>query len=181
MAHQKKGPWHVVSSKTMYQNPWITVREDKVIRPDGKDGIFGVVTMLPGVCVLPIDTAGNVYLAKEYKYGAEKETIEVISGGYEEGEDRLAAARRELKEETGLEASEIIELGFIDPFTTIVSCPNYLYVARGLKEGVAEPEGTEVIDIIKAPYQQARDWVMDGTITHGGSVAVILMAGKYVK
>ena len=124
---RKNGPWRVIESAVKYENPWISVREDKVLRPDGKEGIFGVVNMVPGVSVLPVDDEGNVYLVKEYKYGTEKETIEVISGGYEAGEDRLGAVRRELKEETGLEAAEIIELGFIDPFTSVINCPNYLY------------------------------------------------------
>jgi hypothetical protein len=59
----QKGPWTVKSTETKYKNPWIEVREDKVIRPDGKDGICGVVTMKSGVSVLPYDTEGNVYLA----------------------------------------------------------------------------------------------------------------------
>lgn len=172
----QKGPWQTVASDIKYRNPWISVREDKVIRPDGKDGIFGVVTMQPGVSILPVDQDGNVYLAKEYRYGIERVTIEVISGGYDADEDRIDAVRRELKEETGLEASEIIELGFIDPFTSVVNCPNYLYLAHGLKHGEAHPEGTEQIEVLKVPYRQAFEWVMDSTITHGASVAVILKA-----
>jgi len=181
MKPQKKGPWQTVGTTPKYKNPWLSVREDKVIRPDGKDGIFGVVTMLPGVTVLPIDDDGNVYITKEYKYAIERETIELVSGGFEPDEDRLDAARRELKEETGLEAKEIIELGFIDPFTTAVNCPNYMFLARGLTQGKADPEGTEVIEVLKVPYQQALDWVQDCTITHGASVVTVLKAGKYIK
>jgi len=176
----RKGPWQVLDSEIKYQNPWITVREDQVIRPDGKDGIFGVVDMLPGVSVLAVDSDGYAYLVKEYQYGVEKETLEVISGGYAEGEERLAAVHRELKEEAGITAEEIISLGRIDPFTSVVNSANYLYLAQGLEFGESEPEGTEVIEIIKVPYQQALAWAMDSTITHGASAATILKARDYL-
>src|SRR3990172_141612 len=112
----KKGPWEVTGTKTVYQNPWLRVKEDKVIRPDGKEGIFGVVEMKPGVSVLPIDDNGNVYLTNEYHYAVERETIEAISGGIDEEENKVDAAKRELKEETGITASEWIDLGVINPF-----------------------------------------------------------------
>ena len=177
---QKRGPWQLVSSAIKYKNPWITVREDQVLRPDGKPGIFGVVSMLPGVSVLPVDEEDNVYLVKEYKYGTEKETIEVISGGIESGDNILQTVAKELREETGLEATEIIELGSIDPFTTVVNSPNHLFLACGLKQGTAEPEGTELLEVLKVPFAQALQWVEDSAITHGASVAVILKAAKYI-
>ncbi|HJQ09067.1 MAG TPA: NUDIX hydrolase [Candidatus Saccharimonadales bacterium] len=177
--HQK-GPWQVVGSTPKYENHWISVREDQVIRPDGKTGIFGVVTMRPGISVLPVDDDGYVYLMQEYKYGTEKETIEVISGSGEPGEALHDTVRREMEEEAGLIAREITDLGYIDPFTSVVNSPNYLYLAEGLIEGMPEPEGTEHIQVLRVPYQQALDWVMDGTITHGASVAIILKVRDYL-
>ncbi len=56
------GAWKIKASREKYKNHWIRVREDKVIRPDGKDGIFGIVEMCKGACVLPADTEGNIYL-----------------------------------------------------------------------------------------------------------------------
>ncbi|PON14314.1 hypothetical protein C2W62_29755 [Candidatus Entotheonella serta] len=74
-----KGPFTVLGSKAIYQNDWITVREDQVIRPGGHSGIFGVINMGQGASVLPMEENGDIYLAKEYKYGIEAETIEVFS------------------------------------------------------------------------------------------------------
>ncbi len=172
----KRGPWRVIGTKDVYINPWIKVREDQVIRPDGKNGIFGVVTMKPGVSVLPMDENHNVFLTQEYHYAVERNSIEAISGGIEEKESVLDAAKRELKEETGIEAKEWTDLGSVDPFTTVVNSPNHMFLAKGLSFSVANPEGTEKIKIIKVSFEQALDWAINSKITHSATVALILKA-----
>jgi ADP-ribose pyrophosphatase len=176
----KKGPWIVTGTKIVYKNPWISVREDSVIRPDKKPGIFGVVDMIPGVTILPIDEKGNVYLTKEYHYGVGRITIEAISGGIKKQETRLNAAKRELEEETGLKAKKWTYLGIIDPFTTAVVCPNYIYLAQDLFQQKARPDGTEKIEIIKVPLEKTVRWLLEGKITHAGSVISILRAEKLI-
>lgn len=170
----KKGPWTITGSETKYKNPWIEVREDAVIRPDGKPGIFGVVKMKAGISVLPLDKDGNVYLTDEYHYAIERNTLEVVSGGVDENESLLDAAKRELKEETGLSAKEWTDLGSLDPFTGVINSPNHMYLARGLTEGESSPEGTETIRIVKMPFKDVLDQVLSGEITHGASVGAIL-------
>lgn len=170
----KKGPWEVVNSKTVYENPWINVREDAVIRPDKKDGTVGVVRMKHGVTVLPIDSEKNVYLTREYHYAVERETIEAISGGIDVGEHKTEAAMRELQEEAGIIADKLTDLGVIDPFTSVVVSPNYLFLAENLSFSEATPEGTEQITIIKVPLGEAVRMVTQSEITHGATVAVIL-------
>lgn len=177
----KKGPWIVRGTEVKYKNPWIEVREDAVIRPDGKDGICGVVTMKNGVSVLPYDSDGNVYLAEEYRYGVERVTIEAISGGIDAGESVLEAAKRELKEETGLAATEWTDLGSLDPFTTVVASTNHMYLARGLSQGRSDQEGTESIRVRKIAFAEALAWAMSGKISHGASVAVILKTALILK
>lgn len=177
----RKGPWTLKSSEIKYKNPWIEVREDAVIRPDGNNGICGVVTMKRGVSVLPYDAEGNVYLTEEYHYGVERITTEVVSGGVDAKESLIEAAKRELKEEAGLTAIEWIDLGSIDPFTTVVVSPNHLYLARNLSHGKSGQEGTESIRLRKVPFSQALEWAMDGTISHGASVAVILKTALFLE
>ena len=171
---EKKGPWTVIGTKIVYQNPWIKVREDKVIRPDGKKGIFSVVSIISGVSVLPMDDKNNVYLTKEYHYGVERITIEAISGGIDKNETKLQAAKRELKEETGLIAKKWTYLGAVDPFTSTVVSPNHMYLVQGLTQSKDKQEGTETIIVVKVPLKQAIDWVMKGKITHSATATLIL-------
>ncbi len=170
----KKGPWRIVGTKIVYRNPWIKVREDKVIRPDSKNGIFGVVELREGVSVIPLDTRGNVYLTQEYHYAVERITIEAISGGINKGENKLKAAQRELKEETGFTAKKWTYLGVIDPFTSMCVSPNHIYLAEQLIGGRARREGTETMKITKIPYQKALEMVMKSKITHGASCVALL-------
>lgn len=178
---KKKGPWVVIGTKTVYQNPWIKVREDKVIKPDGKKGFFGVISMVPGVSVLPMDDKGNVYLTKEYHYGVERVTIEAISGGIDKKEAKLQAAKRELKEETGLIAKKWTYLGVVDPFTTVVVSPNHMYFARDLTHSRRSLEETEEIKVIKIPFKKAVEWVMESKITHSATATLILKVKNYLK
>lgn len=175
------GPWKIKSTEEKYKNPWIRVREDQVIRPDGKDGIFGVIEMLAGISVLPIDNEGFVYLTKEFHYAIERDSIEAASGAIAEGETALDAGKRELLEELGIEADEWIDLGLVNPFTTVINSPATIFLARDIRFTTATPEGTEVIDIVKFKLEDAKDMVMRSEITHGPSCVLILKAAEYLK
>src|SRR5918994_3151548 len=108
---EKRGEWTVLDSAVQYRNPWITVREDRVIQPDGQEGAFGVVELIPGVSVLPVDDDGTVYLVRVYRYTIDRQSLEALAGGIEDGEDPQEAARRELREEAGIDAAELIDRG----------------------------------------------------------------------
>src|SRR5690348_15777215 len=109
-------PFAITDTREVYKNRWIAVREDKVIRPDGQPGVFGVVHMVAGASVLPMTDSGTVWLVREYKYAIERPSLEVISGGVEEDETPLECAKRELQEEVGLIAAHWDDLGRLDPF-----------------------------------------------------------------
>ena len=170
----KRGSWKIKNTRIVYNNRWISVCEDSVVCPDGKPGIFGVVTILPVSSVVPLDSKGNVYLTKEYHYAVGRITIEAISGGIEKGENKLSTAKRELKEETGLVAKKWTYLGTVDPFTTVVESPNYMYLAQRLSQGKAHQEGTENIRVIKVPLKKALQWVKEGKITHSATCVALL-------
>jgi ADP-ribose pyrophosphatase len=173
---RRKGPWTVEESAEVYRTPWVEVVEDKVVRPDGMPGLFTTVRIRPGVSVLALDEEGFVHLTSEYRYAVERESVEVVSGGVEDGETPLDAAKRELREELGLEAREWTDLGPVDPFTSIVLSPARLFLARGLTHGREEREGTEVISVLRVPLPEAVGMVERGEITHGPSCVLILKA-----
>jgi 8-oxo-dGTP pyrophosphatase MutT (NUDIX family) len=181
MEHKTKGPYTVLSSRNAYENPWLIVREDKVIRPGGKEGYFGIIEMKAGASVLALNSQHEVYLVSEYKYGIERDSIELMSGALEPDETPLDAAKRELKEELGLEADEWIDLGVVDPFTTAVHSPNYMFLAMGIQEGEPTPEDGEVLEIIKTRFSEAIEMVMRSEITHAASCVLILKAERYLQ
>jgi ADP-ribose pyrophosphatase len=168
------GPWKIVRSHEIYKDPWIDVRKDDVVRPDGLPGIHSVIRLKPGVTVLAMDEAGTVYLTEEFHYAVGRVTLEAVSGGIDPGEEAEATARRELHEELGIEATTWLELGRVDPFTTNVVSPTELYLARGLTFVPSAPEGTERIRCVKLPLREAAAMVMDGRITHAPTCVVIL-------
>ena len=170
-----ENPCKLKSTQVVYENPWMKVREDLVVRPGGKDGMFGIVDMKDGVTVVALDTQNNVYLVREYAYAVERYTLECISGGMDEDRDFLALAKRELKEEIGGISSEWINLGQIDPFTGVIKSVNHIYLAKNVT--IDFPQNTdegEVIQVIKMSFAEAYGKVMSGEITHGASVVGIL-------
>jgi ADP-ribose pyrophosphatase len=175
------GPWKIKSSREKYKNPWIRVREDQVIRPDGEDGIFGVVEMVAGISVLPLDDNGLVYLTKEFHYAIGQDSIEVVSGAIDKGESSLVAAKRELKEELGIEAKNWVDLGLLNPFTTVIKSPATMYLATKINLSEAKPEGTEKISLMKVKFVDALRMVMESKITHGPSCVLILKASEYLR
>ncbi len=178
---RQKGPWVVKGSVVRYKTPWMEVIEDSVIRPDGKLGTFSVVKLLPGISILPIDEQGNVYLVKEYKYALEKECIETVSGGIDEEEKPLEAAKRELLEELGIIAEEIIDFGVMHPFTNIVHAPAYLFLAKKLQFTSHKQEATEKIEMYKTTLTKAVTMVMESKIIHGPSCVLIMKAKEYLR
>jgi 8-oxo-dGTP pyrophosphatase MutT (NUDIX family) len=169
-------PFQLCSSKDVYRNPWIAVREDRVIRPGGGEGIFGVVTMNPGSTILAVTKEQDVFLTREFKYAIQRSTLELVSGALNPGEEPLAAAKRELEEEVGLRAHRWIKAGTIDPFTTVIDSPNHMFIALDLERSQQNLDPGEVLNIETVPLRDAIAMVLNGEITHGASCVLILKA-----
>jgi 8-oxo-dGTP pyrophosphatase MutT (NUDIX family) len=128
------------------------------------------------VAVLPLDGDGTNYLVKQFRYAVGSESIEVACGRGDEGETPADAARRELREELGIEASEWADLGTIDLDTSIVRCKVGLFLARRLTHTETEREGTEAMETIRVPFGEAVRMVLEGEISHAASCVLILKA-----
>jgi ADP-ribose pyrophosphatase len=179
---RQHGPWKVKKHVLKYKNPWIAVHEDQVIRPDGKPGIYGTVRFLPGISVVVLDDKDCVYLVELFQYALGRKSIETVSGGMDKGETPLQTAKRELKEELGMEAKEWADLGVIHMYTSIISgAPQHLFLARKLKKTRMKREGTEVLKPIKVKLSQAVGWVLESKIVDAQSSMAILKANEYLK
>lgn len=177
---RRHGPWTIEAGEQKYKNGWIEVVEDRLTKPDGQPGSFTTILMKPGVSVLALDTDNFVYLTSEFRYAIGRDSIEVVSGGVDDGEEPLAAAKRELREELGIEAVEWSSLGLVNPFTSIIKSPAHLFLARGLSFFDVEREGTEIIEVIRLKLDEAVEMVMESEITHGPSCVLILKALRHL-
>ncbi|MEX0676798.1 MAG: NUDIX hydrolase [Pirellulales bacterium] len=175
-APRRHGPWLILARSEVYRDPWIEVTRDDVIRPDGAPGSHCIVRLKPGVSVLAVDDAHLAYLTEEFHYAVGRSTIEAVSGGIDDGEEAERTARRELEEELGITAEEWIDLGTCDPFTSVVTSPTRLFLARRLSFGPPALEGTESVRSRLVPFDEAVQMVLDGRITHAPSCLLILKA-----
>jgi 8-oxo-dGTP pyrophosphatase MutT (NUDIX family) len=190
--------WQRQRSTTVYENAWIRVREDEVTRPDGTPGIYGVVALQhPTVFVVPLTDDDEVVLVEVDRYAIGRMSLEVPAGG-SDGEDPLHAARRELREETGLVADEWRPLAVNYSFNGVCDAPGHVFLACGLRPagvgadrvgdvgGAADAAGAGPVDVAaeqavegivgvrRVPWREALDLVRDGGITDAETVAALL-------
>lgn len=172
-------PWTTRGSRVVYANPWITVREDDVVRPDGAAGIYGVITTRIATGVVALTDDDRVVLVGQWRYPLEQYSWEIVEGGTDEGEAPIDAAARELREEAGLVADRWEELGGPVHLSNCFSAEEgRLYLARGLTEVGADPDGTEELERRLVPFDQVLAMVDDGTITDAMSVIALLRAAR---
>lgn len=172
-------PWKRISGRRVYENPWIKVREDQVISPTGKLGIYGVVEARVATGVVALTSADEVYLVGQYRYPTDIYSWEIPEGGGDDGEAPLATAQRELREETGLIATRWEQLGGeVHVSNCFTNERAYLYLARELVEGSSQPDDTEVLQIKKIPFIECVRMVETGEIVDGLTVIAILRAAR---
>jgi ADP-ribose pyrophosphatase len=180
-ADGKQGTVQVLSSKVVYRAPVFQVTSDEVLEPSGVKARRDVIRHPGSVVILAIDerkSEPSVLLIRQYRYAANQELWELPAGRIDEGEDALAAAKRELAEETGYSASEwklalyyYASPGFLDETMSI-------FAARDLRKGKASPEDDEVITCKLVPLAKAVQWVMSGKVHDGKAIAGVLWAAQ---
>jgi 8-oxo-dGTP pyrophosphatase MutT (NUDIX family) len=171
---EKKSPWRTLAAREVYDNPWIRVREDAVVRPDGEQGVYGVVHYKNlAIGILAVEDE-FIYLVGQYRYPLDKYSWEIPEGGCEEGEDPLAAARRELEEETGLRAANWEKVGEAHLSNSVSDELAIWFLATGLSQGEHKPEGTEQLKVRRLPFREALAMALQGEITDALSLLAIM-------
>jgi 8-oxo-dGTP pyrophosphatase MutT (NUDIX family) len=171
---QNENPWQIIGSEKIYDNPWISLTEFKVINPGGGKGIYGKVHFKNlAVGVAAIDEEGYLWMVGQYRFPLDQYSWEIPEGGCPMGTDPLEAAQRELREETGLIAKEWTKLLEIHLSNSVSDEFGIIWKATGLIHSTPEPEETERLDIKKISLTEAYRLVENFEITDSLSVAAI--------
>lgn len=171
--------WRKLSSKTVYDSAWITVSEDRVINPGGGQGDYSVVRFKnKAIAIVALDGKGNTWLVGQERYALGAYSWELPMGGAPAGEEPLEAARRELKEETGLTAKRWSQVMRLHTSNSITDEEGFVFIAEDLEVGEPDFDEEEDLAIRKLPLTEALGMVDRGEITDAISVAALLHVAR---
>jgi 8-oxo-dGTP pyrophosphatase MutT (NUDIX family) len=175
-----KNPWTTLSGEEKYNNKWISVTEYQVLNPAGGKGIYGKVHFKnKAIGIVALDDDNNTWLVGQYRYTMDEFSWEIPEGGGPLGEPAVDAAKRELKEETGITAKKWSALLRIHTSNSVTDERGFVFLAEDLVYGENNLEETEAdLMVKKIPLIDAVDMVMRGEITDSMSMAALLMVAR---
>jgi 8-oxo-dGTP pyrophosphatase MutT (NUDIX family) len=178
---KKHGPWAIKKRKSVYKGELIEVFEDEVVQPDGEDGKYSTVKLMNGASVLALDDEGFAYFIREFRYALSSKNVETVGGAIDEGEEPIEAARRELREELGIEAEEWTELGLMSHSTSVIDSASTLFLARVLSFTEKDEDSGEVIETVKMPFTEAIEKALGGEFIDANTCVLVLRAQHYLR
>jgi ADP-ribose pyrophosphatase len=170
--------WRKLSSRPIYQNKWISLREDIVELPDGRTTIYGVVTCGGCVGVLPFLDPKTILLIKQYRYVAQRVTWEMPTGGMHPGESVEEAAQRELAEEIGYRAGKLTWVSTYHTSKSVVDETAHLFLGEDLIKLELPSDDTEFIEVRPFPFEEVLRMVLQGEITDSMTIIAVLHAAR---
>ncbi len=175
MSKVRRGPWAVESDRVIYENPWMTVRYHDVLHDSGRGHEYTIISFKNRATgIVPLFENGDTVLVGQHRFPLDRYSWEIPEGGCSPSEEPYEAALRELKEETGLTASNHSEILQLDLSNSITDERAWCYLGWGLEDGQATPEETESITLKRLAFQEALRMAHEGLITDAISVASLL-------
>ncbi|MGX7824830.1 NUDIX domain-containing protein [Actinokineospora sp. 24-640] len=171
-------PWRLLDSRELVRTPYFAVHRDSVVRPDGEQDTYDHVVAPGAATVLAIDAEDRVVLTRQYIYTWGTRQWRLPGGGVDTGDsDPLAAARRELAEETGLSAATWEPLGQVHGADSLSNHVDHVFMATDLTEGPASLQPGEVdLDVVRLPFEEAIALVEKDQVPHAASAYALLRA-----
>lgn len=163
------------AKRVVYENPWLRFEAHDIVHPNGMPGEHGVVVTPRASAVVLVD-AGDVLLVRQARFAVDRIVLEVIKGGHHAGEDGLACAQRESREEAGVIAERWVALGETYEIPSIVQEPVALYLGTGLTPAPLAPEDVERIDVVRMRLGDALGACAAGRIDDAVTAIALLRA-----
>ena len=172
--------FELISSEPLYKGRAFSVRRDKVKLPNGNTSNLDIVEHIGSAVIVPVDDKGMMYFVRQYRHAAEQEMLELPAGTLEPGEDPMVCAQREVREETGMAAGKIRQIG------GFYLAPGYsteymrVYLAEELRVDPLEADADEFLNVETLPIQDALDLARTGKLPDAKSLAALLLALPYL-
>lgn len=167
-----------VSSKKVFSAKYFEVKKQEFVTPDGRKHIHDNVYRKPVSVIFPITQNYDLYLISQFREFFNGRILEVCAGHADEGESPLNAAKRELKEETGIIAGNWDKIMEVEMSASVIKSPAHIFIARQLKFEDQNLDHDEEISLVKISLDEAIEKVVSGEIKTGSTIIGILMIDK---
>ena len=172
---QKENPWKTLKKELVYENPWIKLEHHEVLNPSDQPGVYGTVSFQNlAVGIIPIDADNSTFLVGQFRFPLNDYSWEIPEGGSKLKSDPLVAAKRELKEETGIVATIWNQLQTIHTSNSVTDEFGIIYTAEGLSYFEPEPDDDEELEVKRISLKEVLQMVKAGEITDSLSISGIL-------
>ena len=172
-------PWKTLSTREVYKNEWMRLREDVAALPNGRTTIYGVCEFGECVGALPFVDEEHVLMVRQFRYvQRENQRWEMPTGGIRDGESPEQATQRELMEECGRRADELLWVSSYYTSKSVCEETAHIYLGRGLTPAEAAPDETEFLERSVIPFDEVLGMVESSEIRDGMTVIAVLHAAR---
>ena len=172
--------WEILTTGYLLDSPWVKIVQDRLRHRDRGDerDYFYLTSPNEAVATVALTDDGCVLLTRQYRHPIRKIIWDLPAGSMHPGEDPSEAARRELEEETGYQAGELIRLTYFNQFPGSMRVGTHLFLARQLSWVGQQLDPGEELQVVAVPFDQALEWVLSGELIDGSLMLGLLLVAQ---